>query len=611
MAKQISYTVRDFQNIRTELINYVKSYYPDLIQNANDASVFSVFLDLNAAVADNLNFHIDRSLQETVLQYAQQRSSIYNIARTYGLKIPGLRPSVAICEFTITVPADGDQPDNTYCGKLRRGSQFVGAGQVFENIYDIDFAEPFSNDGVTPRLVIPNRDVNGNIINYNIVKKEPVVNGITKVFRRVINNNDSRPFFELFLPEKNVIGITSVLIKPGTNYANVPSTQEFLGSQNRWYEVDALAQDRIFVEDPSRTSDDPGLKVGKYLITNNRFISEYTPEGFLKITFGGGSQSVDETLREFARNGQPLDLSKYQNNYSLGSTIPPNSTMFVQYRIGGGLGTNLGVSVINQVGQVNFEVNGQSQTINTSVVNSLNCNNPYPAIGGANLPTVEEVRNLVGFNFASQNRAVTINDYEAILRKMPSQFGAPAKVSILETDNKIVVSVLTYDDNGSLSSTVSNTLLDNISIYLSNYRMINDYVVVSAANVIDLSFDVSIVLDSSQNQGIVITNVVNTITSFMSPNNREMGQPLYISEIKRLVQSLNGVLSVSNLSVFNKVGGLYSSSEVSQSYSNDVTRQISLVNDTIYAQPNQMFQLRFPNVDVLVRTINSQTVNIS
>jgi hypothetical protein len=97
----------------------------------------------------------------------------------------------------------------------------------------------------------------------------------------------------------------------------------------------------------------------------------------------------------------------------------------------------------------------------------------------------------------------------------------------------------------------------------------------------------------------------------MEPTNREMGQPLYVSEIKRLVQSLNGVLSVSNVSVFNKVGGLYSSSETSQSYSNDVTKQISLVNDTVYSEPNQIFQVRYPNVDILVRTINSQTVNIS
>ena len=318
MAKQISYTTRDFQNIRTELVNFVKSYYPDLIQNTNDASVFSVFLDMNAAVTDNLNFNIDRALQETVLQYAQERSSVYNIARTYGLKIPGLRPSVAIVDFSIIVPANGDKENLSYCGKIRRYSQVVGAGQVFENLYDIDFAYDFNVEGLVNRTVIPNKDANGTIINYTITKREPVVNGITKVFRKVVNTVDSKPFLEVFLPERNVLGVTNVILKSGTNYANVPSAQEFLGSDNKWYEVEALAQDRIFFEDPTKTSDNPGIKVGRYILTNNRFISEYTPEGFLKMTFGGGNQSTDEILREFARSGQPLDLSKYQNTFSLG-----------------------------------------------------------------------------------------------------------------------------------------------------------------------------------------------------------------------------------------------------------------------------------------------------
>ena len=51
--RNISYTTRDYQGIRTELLNYVRTYYPELIQDFNDASVFSVFLDLNAAVADS------------------------------------------------------------------------------------------------------------------------------------------------------------------------------------------------------------------------------------------------------------------------------------------------------------------------------------------------------------------------------------------------------------------------------------------------------------------------------------------------------------------------------------------------------------------------------
>ena len=64
-------------------------------------------------------YHIDRSIQETVLQYAQQKSSIYNIARTYGLKIPGNRPSIAIVDVSITVPAFGDSEDERYLGMFK------------------------------------------------------------------------------------------------------------------------------------------------------------------------------------------------------------------------------------------------------------------------------------------------------------------------------------------------------------------------------------------------------------------------------------------------------------------------------------------------------------
>jgi len=609
--KKISYTTRDFQSIRTELINFVKTYYPDLLSNVNDASVFSVLLDLNAAISDNLQFQIDRSIQETVLQYAQQRSSIYNIARTYGLKIPGQRPSVALVDFSIIVPAFGDKEDIRYCGILRRGSQCVGAGQVFETVYDIDFSSPFNNEGFPNRTKVPNFDANGKILNYTVTKRETVVNGITKVFKRTILPNDVFPFFEIFLPEKNVLGVTSVLLKDGTQYANIPSDQEFLGRTNRWYEVDALIQDKVFVEDPTKVSDQPGIKVGKYIATNNKFITEFTPESFFKITFGGGSQSSDEQLREFASTGNPLNLQKYSNNFALGSTLKANSTLFVQYRIGGGISSNVGVNVITQLGTINFAVNGPSQTQNTSVINSLSCTNTTAAIGGANVPSVEEVRNYVSFNFAAQKRAVTINDYESIIRNMPSQFGAPAKVAITEQDNKIRIQCLSYDSSGKLTNFISNTLKTNLANYLSNYRMINDYVVIESAQVIDLKFDIYVVLDSSQNQGTIITQIVDIVSNYFSPSNRQMGENVYVAEIKKNIQNLNGVISIAQIDVFNLVGGQYSSSQTSQRYSDSQTRQIQLIDDTIFAEPVQIYQVRFPNKDVSVRVKNLKTVNFS
>jgi hypothetical protein len=609
--KKISYTTRDFQSIRTELINFTRTYYPELIDNFNDAGVFSVLLDLNAAVTDNLQFNIDRSIQETVLQYAQQRSSIFNIARTYGLKVPGQRPSVALVDFSITVPAYGDKEDLRYCGILRRGSQVNGAGQVFETVYDIDFSSPIGAEGFPNRLKIPNFDSNNKLINYTIVKRETVVNGVTKVFKKVITANDIRPFLEVFLPEKNVLGVTSVLLKDSTQYSNVPSVQEFLGLDNRWYEVNALADSRVFVEDPTKVSDQPGIKVGKYIETSTKFITEFTPEGFMKMTFGGGNQSADEQLREFARDGYNLNLYKYSNNLALGSALKANSTLFVQYRIGGGTGSNLGVNAITQIGTVSFFVNGPSQSQNTSVINSLSCTNVTAAIGGANYPTTEEVRNLVAFNFSAQQRAVTVNDYDSIIRTMPSQFGAPAKVAITEENNKIKVQMLSYDENGNLTNIMSNTLKNNVANYLSNYRMINDYVSIETANVIDLGINVDIVLDNSQNQGTVISQVINLITTFFEPTNRQMGENVNISELRRLIQSENGVISLSDIIFYNRVGGEYSSSQTSQRYSDSDTRQIQLVDDTIFAEPSQIYQIRYPGKDINIRVKNLKTVNFT
>ena len=610
--KRISYTVRDFQAIRAELINFTRTYYPDLVQNFNDAGVFSVFLDLNAAVTDNLQFHIDRSIQETVLQFAQQRSSIFNIARTYGLKIPGQRPSVALVDFSITVPAFGDSEDLRYCGILRRGSIVNGAGQPFETVYDIDFASAINAEGTPNRIKIPNFDSNGKLLNYTITKREVVVNGVTKVFKRVITPNDVRPYFEMFLPEKNVLGITSVLLKDGTQYSTVPPAPDFITlGPDRWYEVKALVEDRVFVEDPTKPSDQPGIKVGRYITTSQKFISEYTPEGFCKLTFGGGNVSAQEQLREFTLDGKGFDLGRYTNNLALGSALRPNSTLFIQYRVGGGQASNLGINTINQIGTVSFSVNGPSQSANRSVINSLRCNNVTAAIGGANIPTTEDVRQMVTFNFAAQNRAVTVNDYESIIKTMPSIYGAPAKVAITEENNKIKIKMLSYDISGNLTDAISDTLKQNVANYLSNYRMINDYISIESAQPIDLGVDCDVVLDATQNSGAVIGKIIDIITSYFSPLGRQLGQNVVVSELRRLIQAENGVISISDMRFFNKVGGQYSSFQTSQPYSNVATKQIELVADTIFATPSQIYQIRFPNKDITVRVLNLKTVNFS
>ena len=105
MANQgINYISRNYADIRSELVNMVRQYYPDIFNDFNDASVGMMLLELNAAVGDMLSFNTDRMFQETQIDYAQQRSSVLSMARTFGLKIPGKRPTITIVDFSVTVP---------------------------------------------------------------------------------------------------------------------------------------------------------------------------------------------------------------------------------------------------------------------------------------------------------------------------------------------------------------------------------------------------------------------------------------------------------------------------------------------------------------------------
>jgi len=609
MGKKISYATRDFAGLREELVNMTKSYYPDLVKNTNDASIFSVLLDLNAAVADNLHFHIDRVWQETILDFAQQRQSLYHIAKTYGLRIPGNRPSVALCDFSINVPVSGDSEKTEYLGLLRAGAQVSGGGQIFETVEDIDFSNPFNSKGEPNRLKIPNFDNNRKLLSYTITKREAVVNGVTRVFRKVITDLEQRPFLKIFLPEQNVLGVTSVIHKDGTTFGANPTIGEFNSPTNKWYEVKSLIQDKVFIPDSTRVSDRDNFKSGTYVNVNNKFISEFTPEGFFHLTFGSGTVNPLDNLDNYITGDLKVNLSTYLNNLSLGALPKANTTLFIKYRIGGGRDSNLGVNVITSVDNVDFAVNGPVSSVNTQVIQSLRVTNVTPAIGGADQPTIEEIRNMVSYNFAAQNRAVTLNDYKSLIENMPSTFGAPAKVNVMEEDNKVKIKLISYNERGSLTNVVSTTLKNNILEYLSEYRMINDYLEIESGEVIDLAVEIDIYGDRNESETEIVRSVIETTTQYFSIDKRKMGDPLFIGDLFKEIGTLSGVVSVIVIKVFGKVGGEYSTNEVSVGYVDTTTKEIRQSDMTIFMKSNQIPQIRFPNKDIKVRVkpYNSST----
>ena len=603
MSKKINYFSRNFADVRQELIGFVRQYYPDIFNDFNDASVGMMLLELNAAVGDMLSFQTDRMFQETQIDFAQERSSILAMARTFGLKVPGNRPSLTIADFSVTVPVLGDTFDVSYAPVINRGAQISGAGKVFETRDEIDFSSPFTTGGLPNRLILPNTDNNGNIINYTITKREIVVNGVTKIFKRVLNDGDVRPFLEIVLPEDNVLSINSVITLEGTDYVTSPSTGTFYDEDLRWYEVNALADDIVFIPDDTIVSDNSTVKPGKFKRVDQRFIKEYTDNGFTKLIFGGGTQDIS-SLCEFDVDKSLVNrIGDFINNLSLGVTVSPNRTMFISYRVGGGANTNVGPNTLTSVNSVELFVNGSDSTNNQLVRDSLTVNNPLPALGGKDEPSVEELRNLVRYNYASQERCVTLEDYKTRIALIPGEFGVPFRNNVIEIQNKIRVYTLTLDSNGALSTSSTSTLKNNIATYLSNYRMLNDYVEVSNGKIFNLGFEVDLFVDKQFSQSEIVGQVINTITDYFDINKWNMGDNIYIAQLIEEINNVAGVLNVVDLRIFNKVGGgKYSSNEVSQPYIDDETRQIDLLGQyTLFGDPVGMFEIKIPASDIKVR----------
>jgi hypothetical protein len=131
--------------------------------------------------------------------------------------------------------------------------------------------------------------------------------------------------------------------------------------------------------------------------------------------------------------------------------------------------------------------------------------------------------------------------------------------------------------------------------------MLNDFVEISSGEVIDFRLEIDLVVDKNVNRTEVIKNSINETVDYFSIERRKMGDPLFVGDIYRILGNVNGVVNVIDIRVFNQIGGLYSSSEVAQSYKDNITKEILQSDMTIYMLSNQIYQIRFPNKDIKIR----------
>lgn len=607
MNKKLNYYNRDYASIRQGLINILKKYYPDTYTNFNDASIGSALLELVAAVGDMLSYNTDKVANEVLLDYAQEEKQILAIARSNGFRINPKTAALTVCEISVTVPVLGESFDLSYAPIITRSSQVTGGGQTFELVNDVDFSSPFSQNLIPNRKITPNIDGNGTIVNYTLTKSELVIAGKSKFFKRVITSSDAVKFLEITLPDSDVLSVESITALDGTSFTRNPTIAEQTDEDNIWYYVDNLCQNKVFVEQPLLQSDRDGVRVGKWVDVSRRFTYEFTNNGFAVVRFGNGN------LGQLDSDNYSSDLSSFINkindfnsNAAFGEIPKVGSTMFIKYRVGGGLRSNIGIGVLTSLGQATVVVLGSNPTINQRVRNSITVTNPIPAVGGRDGIDVEEVRNLVKYNTNSYGRGVSLKDYYALVSQMPAEFGAPYRYNVSKIDNKVSIQIVSLDANGYLTNQSTNTIKENIAEYLSTKCNLLDYIVVSDAKIINIAYEIDIFVDKNFNLNETANSVIDIIYNFHRELNLSMGQDIYLSQLINNVTSLSSVINVQDLRVFNRVGGnLYSLNNSSQELVDSDTMQLNTSSDNVvYAEYDEIIELKYKNKDIKVRFVN-------
>jgi hypothetical protein len=299
--------------------------------------------------------------------------------------------------------------------------------------------------------------------------------------------------------------------------------------------------------------------------------------------------------------------------------------MYVLYRVGGGVSTNLGPGSINTISDARVDWGGNTGNTNGAkrgqVISSLAITNISTAMAGKDAPSNEEIKYLIKYNTSSQNRAVTVKDYKAKLMQMPPKFGAPFRNTVIESNNKVEMSFVGLNAEGQLDSALPQTLVENVMEYMSNYRQINDYIEIKSGKIYNIGIEADVFVDKNYNTADVIANVIEKIKEYFSVNNHDMGEDIFVGDLEKEISLVDGVISLIELRVFKLRNNGYSPDEcplptvvqggvcessISSSFKIEGmsdTPQIDLeqTDHVLYADYNSMYEIKKPTTDIQIR----------
>jgi hypothetical protein len=662
--KDIKYLNRDFSSLRQSLIEFTKTYFANTNSDFSDASPGMMFIEQAAYVGDVLSYYTDAQLKESFINVASDVGNVFRHAQNFGYVPKISRPATTTLTVYQVVPSvnpSNPEPDSRYYLKIKEGMEVVSSTNnniTFRTTDIVDFADP---NGRTISVLTRT----GTQINQFLITKEvPAISATVETLNLTNFNNPFRPNPTFTITDNRFIKILSI---------------KDVNDQTYYYEVPYLAQEMIYVKEQNASINNSVLSANsnttpyilKQIKTNKRFTTRVVGEELVQVRFGAASEfTADEMIipntknvglglnNSISRLEQSFDPSNFLKTSTYG-IAPQNAELEIKYLSGGGIESNVKTNDLRSITKVEFFEDLLSfDNINSVSYNaakaSIAVDNLIPATGGRGLETLEEIRENAIANYASQNRAVTKQDYEVRALSLEPSFGSIAKVYVeqdsaadinptqnvlrdpksrdeflnmtksligksdaeLETavnnfleskqtinseNNPFAINmyVLSYNSDGKLV-VANNATKQNLKSYLNDFRLITDAVNIIDGFVINVGVNFEITTYTNYNKQEVVLNCIQSITDYFNINNRKIGQPINLSELELEIATVDGVSSVPKIELYNICGDGTDNSYSLYSY--DIKEATK--NKIVYPSLDpSIFELKFPNKDIKGRAL--------
>lgn len=656
--KDVRYLNRDFASFKQALTDFAKTYFPNTSNDFSDASPGTMFIELASYVGDVLSYYTDAQLKESFINLASNKTNLLTHAQNLGYKPKISTPSIVnLSLYQIVPPLSNGSPDFKYALRIEAGMEAeTNDGIVFRTLDVCDF-----NDETNRESTLYNKDTGEFLLKKKVKaisanELEVEIDWSTKGF-------EENPSFTI--TDDQFLGITSI----------------YDSEQNRYYEVDFLAQDFVYIEEPNvslngnKTADATTTPyILKQLKTNRRFVTRVINENTIEVRFGSGNENLPDELlvpntknvglglnNSIQRLNQGFDPSNFlfTNAYGI---APQNTKLTVKYLSGGGLKSNIPTESITKIRSITFNEDFNSfdepgtKTLYSFYREQLQVTNDEPAIGGTGFESLELIRENSIANYASQNRAVTKQDYEIRVLSLPPKFGNIAKVYVdadgnidefgasallkdktlqkeflsfvknsksltdkeievelqkfiankkntasAEVNNPFAINMylLAYNQNKNLIP-INESLKQNLKIYLNEHRMLTDAINILNAFIINIGVNFEVTVFNNYNKREVVLNCIQTITNFFDIDKWKINQPINLSELELEIANVEGVSSVPLVEIFNICKSTGGGDYATNSYNIKEATKNKIVYPSL--DPS-IFEIKFPSVDIKGRAL--------